>query len=126
MVAVGAAEAQKLVEQAAAKGYSADDVETLAKRVDGRDLQYVSRSSARRIARQIADWPRRETADAVQAVQSEAPSSEPMASVRQVDYLADLYRRFAGEPSAEQLQQWARLTRRQASQLVDEYRTTAG
>lgn len=124
MAAIGTRGAQDLIDQATDKGYTADDAQALAKQVDGRDLEYLSKSAARRVAMRIGEWPTRDTADAL-ADAERAESTEPMATAKQVDYLASLYRRFATEATAEQRQRWAQLTRRQASQLIDEYKTTA-
>lgn len=129
MAAIGTAGAQDLIDQAAAKGYSADDVKQAADRIDRRAAQRanaeigikaLSRQSARVLQGEISRWP-----DRTAAAQA-AETAEPMATDRQVDFLADLYRRFAAEPTDEQLRHWASLTRRQASTLIDEFKTTAG
>jgi len=127
MAAIGTAAAQDLIDQATEKGYSADDVEALGKQVDGRDLEYLSKASARRVARAIADWPTKATTEAQDAAQDDVEGDEPLATARQIDYMVDLYARFTTRDEAERARaDFARLTKRQATVKIDELKSTAG
>lgn len=115
MAAIGTAAAQQIIAAGAAKGYSEHEIRAIGHEADGRRLEDVSGRIGRGIAYDVEQLPSRN-----------ATSTVPMATVPQVDYLADLHARFATPATAELRAQWARLTRRQASQLIDEYKATAG
>ena len=126
MAAIGTAAAQDLINQATEKGYTADDAQALAKQIDGRDLEYLSKSSARRVAGTIASWPTKATAEAQDAAQDEVDGDEPLATARQIDYMVDLYARFTTRDEADRARaDFARLTKRQATVKIDELKTTA-
>ena len=126
MAAIGTAAAQDLISQAAEKGYTADDAQALAKKLDGRDLEYLSKSAARRVAGTIASWPTKATAEAQDAAQDDVDGDEPLATARQIDYMVDLYARFTTRDEADRARaDFARLTKRQATVKIDELKTTA-
>lgn len=135
MAAIGNAAARDIIDAGAAKGYTEQQIRQLARKIDSRDLEDMSKNRAGSVWDAVDKLP---TAASAESVSAASPlrdvAGQPMATGRQIDYILELLERRAH--AAATRPSWvrrpspqidgptdrdaiARLTRKEASAYID-------